>query len=57
MLMRHGYSPIDVKFKDRKKYYKSFDIYYSKHSPENMIELISGYVKERLQQYLSLLSL
>lgn len=56
MLMRHGYSPIDVKFKDRKKYYKSFDIYYSKHSPENMIELISGYVKERLQQYLKILS-
>lgn len=57
MLMRHGYPPIDVKFKYRKKYYESFDSYYCDHSSTDMVELVSGYVKERLQQYLKILSL
>lgn len=57
MLMRHGYPPIDVKFKDRKKYYESFDSYYRDHSSTDMVELVSGYIKEQLHRYLKILSL
>ena len=54
-LIRNGYPAINVKFADRKKYYDAFDAYYRDGSADAMIELIAGYVNERLDEYLSIL--
>ena len=54
-LMQNGYPPINVKFTDRKKYYDAFDAYYRDDNASTIIELVSGYVNERLDQYLALL--
>ena len=50
-LMQNNYPPINVKFTDRKRYYEAFDSYYRDNNAGNMIELIAGYVNERLDQY------
>lgn len=54
-LMQNGYPPINVKFTDRKKYYQAFDVYYRDGDAGKMVELIAGYVDERLGQYLEIL--
>lgn len=54
-LIRNGYSPINVKFADRKKYYDAFDEYYKNGKANKMTELIAGYVNERLDDYLRVL--
>lgn len=55
-LMKAGYPPIDIKFKDRLTYYKAFDDYHEKHSTKTMENLFSKYLNERLQHYLDILS-
>lgn len=55
-LIRNGYPAINVKFADRKKYYDAFDAYYRDGSADAMIELIAGYVNERLDEYLEILT-
>lgn len=55
-LIRNGYPPINVKFADRKKYYDAFDEYYKNGKANKMTELIAGYVNERLDDYLRVLS-
>ena len=55
-LIRNGYPPINVKFTDRKKYYDAFDEYYRNGNADKMTELIAGYVNERLDYYLRILS-
>lgn len=54
-LMQNGYPAIDVKFSDRRKYYQAFDEYYRNHNELPMVEMVAGYVNERLEMYLSLL--
>ncbi|MBE7063638.1 MAG: Fic family protein [Clostridia bacterium] len=54
-LIQNGYSAINVKFTDRKKYYEAFDEFYKNNSAEPMIELIAEYVIERMEQYLEIL--
>lgn len=54
-LMQNGYPPINVKFTDRKRYYQAFDSYYRDNDASVMVELIGGYVEERLKSYLALL--
>lgn len=54
-LMQNGYPPINVKFTDRKKYYEAFDIYHNDNDAGKMVELIAGYVDERLGQYMEIL--
>ena len=54
-LIQNGYPPINVKFSDRKRYYDAFDAYYGDGKATAMVELIAGYVKERLDQYLEIL--
>lgn len=54
-LMQNGYLPIDVKFSDRRKYYQAFDEYYRNQNELPMVEIVAGYVNERLEQYLELL--
>ncbi|MEG0923691.1 MAG: Fic family protein [Anaerovoracaceae bacterium] len=54
-LMQNGYPAIDVKFSDRRKYYQAFDEYYRNQNELPMVEIVAGYVNERLQQYLKAL--
>ena len=55
-LIRNGYPAINVKFADRKKYYDAFDAYYRDGNAEEMTELIAGYVNQRLDEYLEILT-
>lgn len=55
-LIRCGYPPINVKFTDRKKYYDAFDAYFRDGDAGAMIDLVAGYVNERLDAYLEILS-
>lgn len=54
-LIRNGFPPVNVKFTDRKKYYDAFDVYYRDGSADAMIDLIAGYVNERLDEYFEIL--
>lgn len=56
-LMQNGYPPVNVKYSDRKKYYEAFDEYYENNNADKMIELISGYVEERLDEYIKILEI
>ena len=55
-LIRNGYTAINVKFADRKKYYDAFDAYFRDGNAEEMTELIAGYVNQRLDEYLEILT-
>ena len=55
-LIRCGYPPINVKFADRTKYYDVFDAYYRDGDAGAMIDLLAGYVNERLDAYLETLT-
>lgn len=54
-LMQNGYPAIDVKFSDRRKYYQAFDEYYRNQNELPMMEMIAGYVNERLEEYLNII--
>lgn len=54
-LMQNGYPAIDVKFSDRRKYYQAFDEYYRNQNKLPMVEMVAGYVNERLEKYLEVL--
>ena len=54
-LIRNGFPPINVKFTDRKRYYDAFDAFYRDGDAGAMIDLIAGYVDERLDEYLNVL--
>jgi Fic family protein len=55
-LMKAGFPPIDIKFTDRVNYYTAFDDYHVKHNLAAMEKLFAGYVDERLDSYLTMLS-
>lgn len=54
-LIQNGYPAINVKFADRKRYYDAFDEFYRNNNAKPMIEMVSEYVIERLEQYLEIL--
>lgn len=55
-LLTAGYPPINMKFKDTRKYYDSFKYYHENNGDaSNLIELIAEYVKEELTRYVSIL--
>jgi Fic family protein len=54
-LMREGYPPVNVKFTDRKKYYDCFEFFFRDGDASHMVELVAGYIKERLTQTLRVL--
>lgn len=54
-LMKAGYPPIDIKFTDRMVYYKAFDEYHVNGNLSAMEKLFTGYINERLDQYLAML--
>lgn len=51
-LMKAGYPPIDIKFKDRIAYYNAFDEYHVKHNLSAMEKLFAEYINLRLDMYL-----
>ena len=55
-LIKNGFPPINVKFADRKRYYDAFDAFYRDGNADAMVDLIAGYVNERLDEYLRVLS-
>ncbi len=55
-LMKAGYPPINIKFTDRVKYYKTFEDYFNKKDNILMKKLLSKYIKERLDMYINILS-
>lgn len=55
-LMKAGYPPIDIKFADRLAYYQAFDDYHLTQSLAAMEKLFAGYLLERLEQYLRMLT-
>lgn len=54
-LIQTGYTPIDIKFSERKKYYDAFDSYYRDKNADAMTGLIAGYINDRLDHYLKIL--
>lgn len=55
-LMKEGYPPINIKFKDRRKYYDCFSDYHLKNGNPNMlINMVTKYVEEELEKYISVL--
>lgn len=52
MLMQAGYTPINVKYSDRKRYYGAFDSYYRDNDKSIFIYLIGELLKEQLSIYL-----
>lgn len=55
-LMKEGYPPINIKFKDRRKYYDCFSDYHLKNGNSNMlINMVTKYVEEELEKYISVL--
>ena len=53
-LMKSGYTPIDVKYQDRRRYYDELDTFDREGNAAPMIGLIADYVEERLLDFLSL---
>ena len=57
-LMKEGYPPINIKFKDRKRYYNCFRNFHLNNSnPQMLIEMIKEYVEEELERYISVLEM
>lgn len=54
-VMKNGYPPISVKFTDRKKYYECFHAYLEESDASKMILMVSDYIEEELDKYLSIL--
>lgn len=54
-LIKLGYPPIDIKYKDRMAYYDAFDAYHTKGNLEPMCSLFGKYLFERLNKYISIL--
>lgn len=54
-LMKNGIPPVNIKFENRRRYYECFSSYNKKDgSPDDMINLISEYVVEGLENYLNI---
>ena len=55
-LMKEGYPPINIKFKDRKRYYDSFADYHLKSgNPSMLTDMVIKYIEEELDKYISVL--
>lgn len=54
-LIRNGYPPINVKFRDRKRYYDAFDAFYRNNNSKPMIDIIAEYVDKRIDEYFEVL--
>lgn len=56
-LMKEGYPPINIKFKDRKKYYECFTAYHTNNEePSMLVNMVEEYIEE-LEKYNSILEM
>lgn len=53
-LMKNGYAPINIKYKDRRRYYDAFKVWNEKEDSSLMVDLICDYLIEELKRYISL---
>lgn len=53
-LMKSGFVPINIKYKDRRRYYDAFKIWNEKEDNSLMIDLICDYLIDELNRYISL---
>lgn len=56
-LMRAGYFPIDIKFTDRRRYYATFEAYYAQGEISPLVESVTGYEDEALEERLAILTM
>ena len=58
-LIKAGLLPVNIKFADRRKYYESFDSYYSNepHEPGALAELIARYEVQELERYIQIIEM
>lgn len=54
-LLKNGYLPVDIKFKDRAKYYQCFDDYHKTSTSLALCDLIAHYEKSELERYIAIL--
>ncbi|QPB42658.1 Fic family protein [Rodentibacter haemolyticus] len=54
-LLKRGYLPVDIKFKDRAKYYQCFDDFHKTGKPTALCDLIAGYELAELERYIQIL--
>ena len=50
-LMKNGYTMINIKYKDRRKYYDAFKSYNENEDATSMIDLVCDYLIEELTRY------
>jgi Fic family protein len=55
-LIKAGFLPVNIQFTDRRRYYESFDHYYSNgHTPETLTALIAAYETAELERYIQII--
>lgn len=55
-LMQNGYPPIDVKFRDRKRYYECFEQYFDNNNSSAMVKMVAEYLEKRIVETIRILS-
>ena len=53
-LMKHGYVPINIKYKDRRRYYDAFKSYNETEDISDMVALVCDYLIEELERYIQI---
>ena len=53
-LMKNGYVPINIKYKDKRKYYDCFKSYHQTGNYDKLVELICDNLEEELNRYIEL---
>jgi Fic family protein len=52
-LIKSGYLPVNIKYKDRMRYYKTFETYFE-NGENTLSDLIAGYENEALEKYIEI---
>lgn len=52
--MKNGLVPINIKYKDRRRYYDAFKLYNELEDTSLMIELICDYLIEEINRYIKI---
>lgn len=53
-LMKNGYVPINIKYKDRRRYYDAFKSWNENENSSDMLDLICDYLIDELNRYIDL---
>lgn len=53
-LMKNGYVPINIKYKDRRRYYDAFKSYNETEDISDMVALVCDYLIEELERYIQI---